>query len=77
MGMTARALENAFKSKKGSTVLLYIQQQRIEKAKSLIAATDASISEISLEVGYTDHSYFSRVFKKSTGKTPWEYRKEN
>jgi AraC-like DNA-binding protein len=76
MGMTARTLENAFKSKKGITVLLYIQQQRIEKAKTLIAETDASIAEISFDVGYTDHSYFSRVFKRSTGKTPWEYRKE-
>lgn len=75
MGITARALENAFKSRKGITVLLYIQQKRIEKAKILIAETEASIAEISMEVGYTDHSYFSRVFKRSTGKTPWEYRK--
>jgi len=77
MGMTVRALENAFKSKKGITVLLYIQQQRIEKAKALITQTDASIAEISFEVGYTDHSYFSRVFKRSTGKTPWEFRKDS
>jgi AraC-like DNA-binding protein len=75
MGMTARTLEKAFKTKKGITVLLYIQQQRIEKAKFLILRTGASIAKISFDVGYTDHSYFSRVFKRSTGKTPWEYRK--
>jgi AraC-like DNA-binding protein len=77
MGMTPRALENAFKSKKGITVLLFVQQQRMEKAKLRLLSTNDSISEISFEVGYTDHSYFSRVFKRTTGKTPHEFRKEN
>jgi len=77
MGLTPRALENAFKSKKGITVLLYVQQQRIEKAKKRLLTSVDSISEISYEVGYTDHSYFSRVFKRSTGKTPHEFRREN
>ena len=77
MGLTARAFETAFKAKKGTTVLLYIQQQRINKAKQLITGTDGSIASISLEVGYTDHSYFSKIFKRATGKTPYEYRKEN
>jgi len=77
MGMTTYALENAFKSKKGVTVLLFVQQQRIEKAKQRLLSTNDSISEISFEVGYTDHSYFSRVFKRTTGKTPQDFRKEN
>jgi AraC-like DNA-binding protein len=77
MGMTPRALENAFKSKKGITVLLFVQQQRMEKAKLRLLSTTDSIAEISFDVGYTDHSYFSRVFKRTTGKTPNEFRKSS
>lgn len=77
MGLTARALENAFKARKGTTVIIYVQQQRLLKAKQLIANTDTSIAEIALEVGYTDHSYFSRIFKRATGQTPNEYRRMN
>lgn len=76
MGITARALENAFKARKGTTVIIYVQQQRLLKAKQLISSTDISIAEIALEVGYTDHSYFSRIFKRATGQTPNEYRKQ-
>ena len=76
MGLTARALENAFKARKGTTVIIYVQQQRLLKAKQLIASTDTSIAEIALEVGYTDHSYFSRIFKRATGQTPNEYRRQ-
>lgn len=75
IGLSPRALENAFKARKGTTVIMYIQQKRLEKAKELISGTTNSIAEISFEVGYTDHSYFSRIFKRSTGKTPNEYRK--
>jgi len=75
IGLSPRALENAFKARKGTTVIMYVQQKRLERAKQLIAGTTNSIAEISFEVGYTDHSYFSRIFKRATGKTPNEYRK--
>ncbi|WP_177230464.1 helix-turn-helix domain-containing protein [Chitinophaga sp. CF118] len=75
IGLTARALENAFKTRKGTTVIIYVQQQRLLRAKQLIASTNTPIAEIALEVGYTDHSYFSRIFKRATGKTPNEYRR--
>lgn len=77
IGLSPRALENAFKARKGATVIMYVQQKRLEKAKELISSTTNSIAEISFEVGYTDHSYFSRIFKRATGKTPNEYRKNS
>jgi AraC-like DNA-binding protein len=76
MGLTARALENAFKARKGTTVIMYVQQQRLLKAKQLIANTNTSIADIAQEVGYTDHSYFSRIFKRAIGQTPNEYRRQ-
>lgn len=53
-----------------------IQTRRLTKAKSLLATTDKSISEIGFEIGYKEKSYFSHVFKRKTGKTPSEFRIE-
>ena len=50
---------------------------RVSKAKDLLKLTDLSISEIAEAVGYQDHFYFSRVFKKTTAQSPSAYRKEN
>jgi two-component system response regulator YesN len=37
---------------------------------------DASIKDICVEVGYQDPNYFSRIFKRYTGKTPTEYKEQ-
>lgn len=49
-------------------------QVRIQKAKELLESTDENIQQIAGEVGFNQPNYFSRVFKKMTGKTPREYR---
>lgn len=74
MGITERALQNGFRLKTGVTVLQYIQQLRMSKAKTLLIRSDLPISDIGLEVGYSDSSFFIRVFKKSTGVAPGRYR---
>lgn len=53
----------------------YLNRVRIAKACRLLKDTDLSIAQISGEVGYSEHSYFSRVFKKITGKTPSLWRR--
>lgn len=53
----------------------YLNRVRITKACQLLRDTDCSIAQISGEVGYAEHSYFSRVFKKITGKTPSVWRR--
>lgn len=55
----------------------YLNQIRIEKAKSYLENKNVSISEISGFVGYSDHSYFCKVFKKMTGMSPSKYRKSS
>ncbi len=52
----------------------YIKNQRIQKAKDLLTQTDLPINLIADSVGISDYNYFSKVFKKSTGSTPKEYR---
>ena len=47
----------------------------INRAKELLQGTSLKISEISEMVGYENPSYFNYTFKKNTGKTPGEYRK--
>ncbi|OMF37116.1 two-component system response regulator [Paenibacillus sp. FSL H8-0548] len=54
----------------------YLNKIRVEKAAELLQYHSASISEISGMVGYSDHSYFTKVFKKLTGLSPSHYRKQ-
>ncbi|WP_237179030.1 response regulator transcription factor [Paenibacillus sp. MMS18-CY102] len=54
----------------------YLNKVRVEKAAELLSGDTASISEISGMVGYSDHSYFTKVFKKWTGLSPSQYRRQ-
>ena len=63
-----------FKNKTGVNFIDYLTNIRIERAKELLADSDASMKEICSEVGYSDPNYFSRIFKKVTGVTPTEYK---
>lgn len=54
----------------------HLNRVRIDKAADLLRKRDIPISEISSRVGYGDHSYFCKVFKKSTGLSPTQYRRQ-
>ena len=51
-------------------------QQRMERAKVLLADRTASVTDIALTLGYSQTSSFSNAFRKMTGWTPTEYRRE-
>jgi AraC family transcriptional activator of pobA len=53
-----------------------IETRKLTEAKKLLAHTSKSVSEIGFELGYNDKSYFTRVFRIKTGKTPSEFREE-
>lgn len=55
----------------------YLNKIRVEKACELLKGNKHYVSEISSMVGYSDHSYFCRVFKKIKGYTPSNYRRLN
>jgi AraC-like DNA-binding protein len=44
------------------------------EAKRLLYHSQSSIKEIAYELGYEDHTYFSRLFKKTVGRTPGAFR---
>ena len=52
----------------------YINGLRVNLASELLDTTDRSIGDICHDVGFSDHSYFNRVFKSIRGLTPSEYR---
>lgn len=67
-------LSELFKKETGSTFGDFVTGFRMRKAMQLLTVTPAKVSEVALMVGYEDVKYFSRLFKKHTGKTPSEYR---
>ena len=52
-------------------------RKRVDDAKRLLLTTDLSITEIALNTGFTDSSYFIRKFSHLVGITPLKYRTEN
>ena len=69
-----RSFERRFKKATNNTVIEYIQRVKIEAAKKSFESSRKNISEVMLNVGYTDTKAFRDVFKKVTGMTPIEYR---
>lgn len=70
-------LSSLFKQVTGSNIVDYLKHIRIEHACRLLVETDLSITEILNNVGYSDYRFFNKSFKKITGMTANEYRKQN
>lgn len=65
-----------FKESLGTSPIRYVNHIRIERAKTLLATTDDSITQISKMVGFSSVHYFSRYFKEKEGIPPIEYREQ-
>ena len=52
-----------------------LAQYRVDRAAELLARTTDSIADVALACGFPDQSYFTKVFKKRMGKTPFAYRR--
>lgn len=75
VGLSPIYISKMFKEKLGINYIDYLTVCRIEKAKKMLADPDKSIKEITIEVGYHEPNYFSKVFKKMCHVTPREYRR--
>ena len=76
-GVSPYHLSRLFKAHTGRTMRDYLSHERIEAAKELLAARDQSIPEIASLLRFCDQSYFTLVFRRETGMTPGQDRKEN
>lgn len=74
-GVTLGYLSTVFKKATGQTITEYICRRRMEYAEYLLTTTSSQIQTIALHCGIMDAQYFSKLFKKVTGKTPLQYRK--
>ena len=63
-----------FKKGTGVNFTEYVCRVRIESAKNLLLNPNLRISEIAYEVGFQSLTHFNRVFKKTVGESPTEYR---
>lgn len=68
-------LSRLFRSEVGENLSSYLIRYRIEKAKELLRGTKEPVNQIASAVGYTNFSYFAKIFRKYTGCTPNVYRK--
>lgn len=75
--MNTTYFSELFKKQVGMSFIDFKIFLRLESAKKLLVSTDMNIDEISSKVGYNDPRYFCKLFKRVTGKTAKQYRKEN
>ena len=69
-------ISQLFKNEIGVGFLVYLTNIRIEKAKKLFLSTSLSVTEIAEHTGYGDYRVFTKVFKKTEGITPSQFRRE-
>lgn len=73
-GMSPRYFCRVFKSMTGRTPIEYVNYYRIETASQMLITTGESVTDIALNCGFNDMSYFSKMFKKLKGISPSKFR---
>ncbi|MBN7816479.1 helix-turn-helix domain-containing protein [Algoriphagus pacificus] len=70
-------LSRLFSSVEGITIEKFITRQKIEKVKELLVYDELTLSEIAFKMDYSSVAYLSSQFKKETGMTPSEFKKDS
>ena len=70
-------LSHLFSQQTGSTLVEYLTEIRMNRAKELLTTTNYKTYEIANKVGYNDSHYFCNLFKKTTGKTTTEFKNDS
>lgn len=76
LGFSSSHFSSIFKEKTGKKFVDYRTQIRMEAAKRKLCIPSKTITQVAAEVGYSDYSHFSNVFRKFYGKTPAQFREE-
>ncbi len=75
--VSRRQLERKFREHLGRSPLQEIRRAHLNKAKSLLAETDATLQEVADRSGFGNMYHLCRVFKRETGETPITYRRKH
>ena len=76
MKISRTKLYEIFKMETGVGISEYIRKRRMKKAKNMLKTTALPVWEIAQAVGFSDYTYFIRVYKKTYGVAPGAYRKQ-
>ncbi len=76
LNITSKRLNQILKQKIDRTIRQCIHERLVAEAKHQLIISELTIKEIATELGFEDHSYFSRFFKKMTGQTPEMFQKK-
>ncbi len=74
-GLNARTLNRRFHQATGDSPMNYLKKLRLDQARDLLKNTDLGVTEIALQVGYSDPDYFSRLFKRQYHLSPTSFRR--
>jgi AraC family transcriptional regulator len=74
-GLSSFHFAHMFKHTTGMGPHRYLTMARVERLKELLRATETTLNELALSVGFADQSHMTRVFKRFTGATPNAYRR--
>ena len=77
LNVNASYLSTLFKKEMGTTLTEYVTKKRIEHASFLLISTNLQVQTIAQNCGIYDVNYFTKMFKKYTGKTPKEHRENS
>ena len=69
-------LSRLFKQKTGQNLSDFISGLKMEQAMLFLRDNSLKISDVANRLGFESQHYFSRFFKKNTGRTPQEYREQ-
>ena len=73
-GVSVSRLAHLFKEQTGSSPQRFLEQHRMQAASRLLRLTGFTVTEVAAEVGYDDPFYFSKRFRKYSGKSPQQFR---
>lgn len=76
LGVSVGHLNHAVKTATGRTPGRIIRQAQVVEAKRLLAGSDLTVRQVADRVGFGDPAYFCRFFRRETGSTPGEYRRD-
>jgi AraC-like DNA-binding protein len=75
VAITERYLTHCFREEVGITPMTYLNRYRVKRAKILLEQGKLSITEVAMTVGFSDSSYFNRVFRQEVGIAPGAYQR--
>lgn len=74
VGLSSEYLSRIFKEETGVKFVVYLNNLRLKHALRLLESTNMKVYEVAEQVGYSNLSYFSTVFKKNFGQNPFDYK---